>query len=189
MDKRSGATAETSRRIVAATLDLHARKGIFATSWQDIARAADVSVGTVYKHFPSLEQLVPACGELLMQKAAPPSADDITGIIGKATAPRERLLRVCQALFEFYHRNEIYLESDPRERELAAVREWEEHLRTTVTHFVKEAVSPQQLSEPVMQSAAARLDFMSFRAMRLRGISVELAGEMTADMLAAWLNL
>ena len=56
MDKRKAALEETRQRILEATLALHSEKGIFGTSWQDIAHRADVSVGTVYKHFPSLEE-------------------------------------------------------------------------------------------------------------------------------------
>ena len=59
MDKRKAAVEETRQRILEATLALHSEKGIFGTSWQDIAHRADVSVGTVYKHFPSLDELVP----------------------------------------------------------------------------------------------------------------------------------
>ena len=76
MDKRKAAVQETRQRIVEATLALHAEKGIFGTSWQDIARRADVSVGTVYKHFPSLDELVPACGELMYAITRPPSLED-----------------------------------------------------------------------------------------------------------------
>jgi AcrR family transcriptional regulator len=66
MNRRRADVEETRRRITEATLALHAEKGIFGTSWRDIARRADVSVATVYKHFPTLEELVPACGELLV---------------------------------------------------------------------------------------------------------------------------
>ena len=77
MDKRKAAVQETRQRIVEATLALHAEKGIFGTSWQDIAHRADVSVGTVYKHFPSLDELVPACGELMYAITRPPSLEDV----------------------------------------------------------------------------------------------------------------
>jgi AcrR family transcriptional regulator len=73
MDKRRAAVEETRQRILEATLALHSEKGIFGTSWQDIAKRADVSVGTVYKHFPTLDELVPACGELMYAITRPPS--------------------------------------------------------------------------------------------------------------------
>jgi AcrR family transcriptional regulator len=46
MDKRKAAVEETRQRILEATFALHAEKGIFGTSWQDIAKRADVSVVT-----------------------------------------------------------------------------------------------------------------------------------------------
>ena len=76
MDKRKAAAEQTRQRILEATLALHSEKGIFGTSWQDIARRADVSVNTVYKHFPSLDELVPACGELMYAITRPPSLED-----------------------------------------------------------------------------------------------------------------
>ena len=53
---------ETRGRIVAATITLHDQNGILGTSFDQIARAADVAPGTVRRHFPSLEELVMACG-------------------------------------------------------------------------------------------------------------------------------
>ena len=91
MDKRKAAVQETQQRIVEATLALHAEKGIFGTSWQDIAHRADVSVGTVYKHFPSLDELVPACGELMYAITRPPSLEDAPHIFAEANSPEERL--------------------------------------------------------------------------------------------------
>ena len=81
---------ETRRRILEATLSLHAEKGILGTSWQDIARRADVSVGTVYKHFPSLDELVPACGELMYAITRPPSLEGAPEIFAGADSLEER---------------------------------------------------------------------------------------------------
>lgn len=58
---RKDAEAETLRRIVAATVQLHAEKGAMASSHADIAARANVSVPTVYKFFPTRNALLPAC--------------------------------------------------------------------------------------------------------------------------------
>ena len=84
MNKRRAAVEETRRRILEATLALHSEKGIFGTSWRDIAQRADVSVGTVYKHFPSLDELVSACGELVFAITHPPSLEDAPRIFAGA---------------------------------------------------------------------------------------------------------
>ena len=61
--------ADTIRRIVAATVELHARQGALATTHAEIAALAGVSVATVYKHFPSREALVPHCTGMVMAQA------------------------------------------------------------------------------------------------------------------------
>ena len=46
----------------------HAEQGIAAPSIHDVARRADVALGTVYRHFPTLEELVGACGKLTFER-------------------------------------------------------------------------------------------------------------------------
>ena len=97
MSKRALAREETRRRIVEATTKLHGENGVLGTSWQDIAREADVSVATVYAHFPSLDELLPACGALVMERVRPPSPDSAIEIIGNAQGLQERLERVAES--------------------------------------------------------------------------------------------
>ncbi len=129
MTRRMAARDETRERIVEATAKLHGQRGVLGTSWQDIAREADVSVSTVYAHFPSLEELLPACGQLVMTRVRPPTADSAAEIIGDASTTRERLSRVARELFAFYERGGPHIEVDVRERQLPGMREWEESQR------------------------------------------------------------
>ena len=62
MTQRAESAEATRQRIVEATLQLHAERGVQATSHKDVARLADVSVGTVYHHFPTIDAIVRACG-------------------------------------------------------------------------------------------------------------------------------
>lgn len=52
---------ELKARIAAATAELHAAQGVFGTSYAQIAQHAGVSLPTVYKHFPTLDELLQAC--------------------------------------------------------------------------------------------------------------------------------
>jgi AcrR family transcriptional regulator len=61
IESRRKAMAETRRRILEATVALHAEQGALATSYAQIAARADVAVPTVYKHFPDLAALLSAC--------------------------------------------------------------------------------------------------------------------------------
>jgi AcrR family transcriptional regulator len=187
MSKRQHAAEDTRRRIVEATVVLHTEKGIFGTSWQDIARKADVSVGTVYKHFPSLDDLVPACGAMLMELTRPPAPEDGPRIVGDALGHEARLRRVAEELFAFYERAGGSLRLDARERELPAVREWESYLHSTIAMLVKFALKPERSDVAAVRLVGALLDPATYDAMRMRGIKPNRAAQAIAAMAACWL--
>src|SRR5918999_3314314 len=87
MTRRASAVAQTRRRIIDATRELHTRQGIAATSWDDIAARAGVGVGTVYRHFPSLDELIPACGEIAMRAVALPDPPQSSALFEDVTEP------------------------------------------------------------------------------------------------------
>jgi AcrR family transcriptional regulator len=188
MTSRSAAVEETRSRILDATLALHTEKGIFGTSWQDIAERADVSVGTVYRHFPSHAELVPACGELLFERFRPPAPEDAPAAIGNETDPLRRLERAATTLFSFYGRAGAHIDSDPRERELPEVREWEEHLRATVTAFLREALAPRRVDARTLRLLSAFFDFRTYDALRTRGASTRQAARAVSALVACRLG-
>jgi AcrR family transcriptional regulator len=188
MDKRKAAVEETRRRIVEATLALHSEKGIFGTSWQDIAHRADVSVGTVYKHFPSLDELVPACGELMYAITRPPSLEDAPQIFAEANSLEERLGRLIEELFDFYERGAPYIETDFQERRLPAVVEWEAYMRSTIASLVHEALVSPEPDEHTVQSVSALLDFSTFKSFVDRDIPKEQAAKTMSEVLLCWIN-
>ncbi|MCY7302561.1 MAG: TetR/AcrR family transcriptional regulator [Thermoleophilia bacterium] len=189
MSFREIARETTRRRILEATLALHTEKGIFGTSWKDIAERADVSIGTVYRHFPSLAELVPACGELLFERTSPPSPEDAPEVIGDVTDPLARLENVGTALFAFYERAGVHIDTDARERELPEVQEWEEYLRATVTAFVREALRGQRVDAKTLQLVSAVYDFRTYSAFRAREIASARAAREVAGMVAGRLGL
>src|SRR4051794_6675060 len=115
MSKRAAAVAQTRRRIVEATRALHAEQGIAATSWDDIAARAGVGVGTVYRHFPSLDELIPACGELTMQVVALPDAGHVPELFEGLDTPAERIERLVAEVFGIYERGAPALRAIRRE--------------------------------------------------------------------------
>ncbi len=183
MSRRAVAREETRRRIVEATAKLHGERGVFGTSWRDIAEEADVSVATVYSHFPSLDQLLPACGQLVMERARPPSLDAAGEVVGDTDDLRERLVRVARELFGFYERGGPHLEVDARERELPGVREWEASQRTTVLAFVREALGGRADARQA-RVVSAFFDLLTYRALRIRGASPKKAAETVAEIAA-----
>jgi AcrR family transcriptional regulator len=188
MDKRKAAVEETRRRILEATLALHSEKGIFGTSWQDIAQRADVSVGTVYKHFPSLDELVPACGELMYAITRPPSLEDAPQIFAGASSLEERLERLVSELFGFYERGVPYIETDFQERQLPEVREWEAHMRATIAGLAREALQPVGPDEGTVGAMSALLDFTTFKSFLERDIQKDQAAKTINEVLLCWIG-
>lgn len=188
MDKRRAAVEETRQRILEATLALHSEKGIFGTSWQDIAQRADVSVGTVYKHFPSLDELVPACGELMYAITRPPSLEDAPEIFAGARLVEERLESLISELFDFYERGASYIETDFQERQLTAVQEWEAYWRATLEGLAREALSPVGPDERTVQAVGALIDFPVYKSFLERDIPKEQAEEIMSEILLCWIK-
>jgi AcrR family transcriptional regulator len=188
MDKRKAAVEDTRQRILEAALALHAEKGIFGTSWQDIAHRADVSVGTVYKHFPSLNELVPACGQLAYAIIRPPSLEDGPQIFAEANSLEERLGRLISELYAFYERGAPYIETDFQERRLPAVVEWEAYMRSTIAGLVREALVCAEPDEHTVQSVSALLDFFTFKSFLDREIHKEQAAKTMSEVLLCWIE-
>src|SRR4051812_3910654 len=99
MDARADATRETRDRIVGATMALHAERGVLAVSHKDIAERADVSVGSVYHHFPTRTELVAACGARSAAELAPPER-----AVDPAAPLPERIAALARALVATYTR-------------------------------------------------------------------------------------
>jgi AcrR family transcriptional regulator len=182
MTRRAASRNETRNRIVEATAKLHGARGVLGTSWQDIAREADVSVSTVYAHFPSLDELLPACGQLVMSRVRPPKADDAAEIIGDAHSTRERLVQVARELFSFYERGGPHIEVDIRERQLPGMSEWEESQRATVAALVHAALVGERPTRASVRLISAFFDLATYRALRTRGVSMNRAAETVAEV-------
>jgi AcrR family transcriptional regulator len=182
MTRRAASRNETRNRIVEVTAKLHGERGVLGTSWQDIAREADVSVSTVYAHFPSLDELLPACGQLVMSRVRPPTAGDAAEIIGDARSTRQRLIRVARELFSFYERGGPHIEVDIRERQLPGMREWEESQRATVAALVGAALAHEAPTAPSLRLISAFFDLPTYKALRTRGVSTRRAAETVAEV-------
>lgn len=185
MSKRALAREKTRRRIVEATAKLHGENGVFGTSWKDIAKEADVSLATVYAHFPSLEELLPACGALVMETVRPPRPEFAAEIVGDAQGPEERLRRVAQELFDFYERGGPRIEVDVRERQLPGMREWEDYLLDLVAAFVREALGQAPTDANTVRLVSALFDLPTFKALRTRGVPPSTAAKTVARIAAS----
>ncbi len=189
MTKRAQAKERTRERIVEATAELHGKHGVLGTTWPQIAKEADVSVATVYAHFPSLDELLPACGALVMERVQPPRPDDAAEAIAGATELEERFRLAAARLFDFYERGGSHIEVDVRERdEIPAMREWEEFLAELSLAFAREAAAAANADPATVELAAALLDLPTFKAIRARGASVQTAVTTVARLATTLVN-
>jgi AcrR family transcriptional regulator len=93
--------AELKSRIAAAAAELHAEQGALATSHAQIAERAGVSLPTVYKHFPSLDELIPACVGHVAAQAPHFPQERILQASDIATAA-QALVEACDAQYAHY---------------------------------------------------------------------------------------
>lgn len=85
-ETRQQQQAELKARIAEAAAKLHAERGALATSYAEIAQAAGVSLPTMYKHFPDLNELVGACSGHVASLAPPFPAHEIAAAPDLAAA-------------------------------------------------------------------------------------------------------
>ena len=117
MERRAEAARQTRDRIVHATLQLHTEKGVLATSHKDVAALADVSVGTVYHHFPTRDDIVRACGARIQEIIPAPAADCIDLRAPRAT----RIASLARELVALYARMPWLERLRPERREVLAL--------------------------------------------------------------------
>ena len=185
MSKRAAAVARTRGRIVDATRELHGEKGIAATSWDDIAARAGVGVGTVYRHFPSLDELIPACGAITMQAIAPPDPSTVAALFEDAPKPAERIERLVREVFAIYERGAPQLRAIRREGDVhPRVAHDRDALEASLSALVDAALEPLHVTPQERAVARALVDLNTWEALRDQGLGAAESVAAISDMLA-----
>ena len=185
MSKLGAAVARTRQRIVDATRELHSEQGIAATSWDDIAARADVGVGTVYRHFPSLDELIPACGEITMQVVALPDPATVPALFEHATEPAERIERLVREAFAIYERGARELRAIRREADVhPRVAQDRDELEASLSALVDTALGPLDATQQDRTVARAMVDLNTWEALRDQGLGPAESVAAISDMLA-----
>ena len=189
MSKRAAAVARTRQRIVDATRELHGEQGIAATSWDDIAARAGVGVGTVYRHFPSLDELIPACGEITMRAVALPDPATVPARFEHATEPAERIERLVRESFAIYERAAPELRAIRREADVhPRVAQDRDKLDASLSALVDSAIGPLDNSQQDRAVARALVDLNTWEALRDQGLGRAESVAAISNMLAARLT-
>jgi AcrR family transcriptional regulator len=184
MTRRSVAVGQTRARIVAATVAAHRDLGIDATSWDEIARRAGVGVGTVYRHFPSLDQLLPACGEVVARTLALPAAEGIPNLFAGASGARMRIGRLVAEVFGIYQRGAPFIDNIRRERhQLPQLEAYHQQIEDTLDALAREALRPLTPSRQASQAVRALIDLSAWRAFTDQGFTTEQAIEIVSRLI------
>ncbi|MBF9033588.1 TetR family transcriptional regulator [Rhodobacterales bacterium HKCCE2091] len=168
--KRAEDQRETRERILRATMELHVAQGVATTSYADVAARAGVGAATVYRHFPTADSLVEACGARFLDAIGPPRAADADALFDGARDVTERLARLAEALDAFHARAEGPLWCAVRDADrVPQLADFLETVRAEVTGFTAAALGVDPGSETA-RTAAAILDFEVWRRLVLSGV-------------------
>lgn len=170
MDARAEAVAETRDSIVSAAKQLHAAQGVQVTSWDEIAALAGVSTSTVYRHFPSLDDLVPACARSVFDIIQPPTVEDARVMFAGKHDPADRLEQLVRDSCACYAKGRGWLRAAHRERDL--VPELDTALRVIEDSLVVlvEAAADRRLSSSQHQLLFVLSDFPLWWSLTHRGL-------------------
>jgi AcrR family transcriptional regulator len=186
MTKRAATVARTRQRIVDATLELHGEQGIAATSWDDIAARAGVGVGTVYRHFRSLDELIPACGDVAMQNVALPDPATLPARFAHATEPAERIEQLVHEAFAIDERAAPELRAIRREADVhPRVADDRDQLDAALSALIDTALEPFDATHEDRAVARALIDLNTWEALRDQGLEPAESIAAVADMLAS----
>lgn len=117
MGARAEAVAGTRAQIIDAAKELHAEFGVVITSWDQIAERAGVATATVYRHFPTLAELIPACARSVFDIIQPPTLDEAAGKFAALGSPAARLEQLVRDSCACYGKGAAWLHAAYRERD------------------------------------------------------------------------
>jgi len=178
MGKRAEDRDRTRERIIQATMRVHDEKGVAPATFSEIAERAGVGVATVTRHFPTLSDLVRACGAHVWQEMRPPVPDAAPAVFAGIHSMPERLRRLVEELDGFYARGALRLALAARDRELVPdLDQFLGMVETGVAAMVAEALRPAGLSERGLAVANAMMSFPVWAAFDRLGFP---AAELTA---------
>ncbi len=114
--RRAQAEQRTRLRITEAAMELHGSVGPARTTVSAVAKRAGVQRATVYRHFPTEEDLFVACSTHWLQDNLPPDPQAWSEVAD----PAERLRHALGEVYAWYRNNEEMLERTSRDAPLVA---------------------------------------------------------------------
>jgi len=145
---RAARRSDPDRRekIIAATLDLIAARGVQGATYRTVGAAADVPLGSMTYYFPSREDLVFTAFERFADDLFSPLDRSMTDV-GPGEDPRERLVRMVVADDRDRQRDmvllaELYVLAFRQERYAELMRQWMRRARAAISRYLPSASAP-----------------------------------------------
>ena len=183
MNNRLAAVKETQIRIVEAAKALQADQGVQGTSFEEIAERAGVAQATVYRHFPSLDELIPACAGTI-QVLRPLTEQDFANLFHGRPQAWERFEWIIRSTCECYARDRAWLQAARREGDLIpALSEVVEIQQESLRSLVRAALLGSEVSERSVQVLAALIDFPLWRTLKEMGLDATEATNQIVELV------
>lgn len=165
-------------------MTLHRERGIATTTMKDIARRADVGIGTVYHHFPSYDDAIRACGSRTVEVTRLPHPDVFQGI-GPLPARVQVLVR---ELFAYYDRHPTLPRARCEQDRFPVLAEFATRRQQLLEGLVRAALSQLGPDERRVHTVVALADFAVHRSLLDAGLTTDQASEQVTEVLLAWLH-
>jgi AcrR family transcriptional regulator len=185
MDARAAATEATRAAIVEAAMRLHAVRGVRGTGWPAIAAKAGVSPATVYRHFPTSADLVPACARRVFDLVRPPTPEEAAVQFATMVDAADRFAHLARESAHCYERGEGWLHAAHRERDFdpdvdAAVTLFQDSL-----HVLVDAAAGRRLSHVAHAELFTLCDYPFWKSLVDAGLDHRAAERVLVDLVRA----
>ena len=160
LGKRAEAKEQTRDRILRATMQVHDEKGVAPTTFADVAARAGVGQATVSRYFPTIGDLVQACGQHVWMEMRPPVPDMAKDVFIGIEGLEPRLQKLVEEVDGFYARGPLRLDLASRDR--ALIPQLDGFLcavEAGVASLVREALAPFSPVEEALEMAIALMSF------------------------------
>ena len=184
MRQRAAGVEETRERILAATMALHAEKGIAATTQADVAARAGLSPATVYRHFPTQGDLVRFCGGRSWELLSPPAPEDAPGLFADLPDTAARLRRLADETCSLYTRGDLGIQRAREDRDrIPEINELMRLAEASLEALARAALALEPPSEPRLRLVLALIDFGVWKSLREHGFPADAIPPLLAHLL------
>ena len=190
MATRERAVQDTRQRIIDAAISLHAQRGVIATNWEEIAERARVSTATVYRHFPSLGELVPACARTAFEAGASlPTLAQAAAAFAGLTRPAPRIERLIRESCRCYELGAGWLAAARRDAKSVPALDRAVRLQDRVLGvLIQAALGDAFVDAQTMSVIKALIDFPFWKALTDAGVATEKVPQVVNDLVRSRLQ-